>query len=194
MRTTIRVCGAAMAIMPASLALAAEEKTGAIPSIQQGLVTGITGIVVFLIVLVVLAKTVWPKIAAGLDEREEKIRQEIAAAEAARKQAKDALAEYEANLADARAQANTMLEETKAQQVRLAADLKASAQRDADQLRDKAMRDIEVARKAALSDIYTQAGTLATSIASKILQRELNPDDQQRLVDESLSELQSAMS
>lgn len=194
MRTTTRVCGFMLAMMPASLALAAEEETGAIPSLQQGLITGITGIVVFLIVLVILNKTVWPKIAQGLDEREAKIREEIEAAEAARQQAKEALDEYEANLADARAKANAMLEETKAQQQKLAAQLKAQAEQDAAKLREQAMRDIEAARKAAITDLYNQAGTLATGIASKILQRELSPEDQQRLVEESLGELQGAMS
>src|SRR5690606_27910473 len=90
------------------------------PSPSEGLVTGITAIVVFLIVFGILSFKVWPLISKGLDERTEKIRSEIEAAEMAQKQAKAALEQYEKNLADARAEAQRMLSEAVAQQQALA--------------------------------------------------------------------------
>ncbi|NBW89583.1 MAG: hypothetical protein EBR51_06680 [Gammaproteobacteria bacterium] len=51
------------------------------------------------------------------------IREEIESAEMARKQAKDALEQYQQSLAQARAEAQKMLETTKAQQTALAAEL-----------------------------------------------------------------------
>ena len=69
----------------------------------------ITTIVVFLIVLAIAVKAIWPKILAGLDEREAKIRDEIRSAEEAREQAKGLLSEYEKNLAEARNEANQMI-------------------------------------------------------------------------------------
>src|SRR5438128_430465 len=77
------------------------EEVSAIPSVEQGLVTGLTALIVFGIVFAVLAVKVWPAISKGLDERANKIRGEIAAAEAARKQAKEALEQYERSLAQA---------------------------------------------------------------------------------------------
>ena len=170
----------------------AHEAVGAIPNVSQGLVTGITAVVVFLIVLVVLQLKVWPTISKGLDERAAKIRDEIAAAEAARKQAAEALESYQQSLAQARAEAQAMLEETKAQQTKLAAELKAKADKDLGEMRDKARRDIETARRTALNEIYAESANLATQIASKILDREVSAQDNQRFVDESLAQLQNS--
>lgn len=162
-----------------------------IAGVQQGLAQAITTLIAFAIVFFVLYAKVWPKISGGLDERANKIREEIAAAEAARKQAKGALDEYERSLAQARAEAQKMLESTKTQQAELAAQLRAKADTELNQLRERAKRDIESAKRAALNEIYTESVTLATTMASKILQREINPGDQAKLVEESLAELAS---
>jgi F0F1-type ATP synthase membrane subunit b/b' len=53
------------------------------------------------------------------------------------------------------------------------------------------MKDIEAARANAVTDIYAQAAELSTSIAAKILRRNLNPDDQRDLVNRSLEQLQT---
>lgn len=170
----------------------AHEAVGAIPNVQQGLVTGLTAVFVFLIVLGVLGVKVWPVIVKGLDERAAKIRDEIAAAEAARKQAAEALESYQQSLAQARAESQAMLEETKAQQTKLAAELKSKADQELGEMRDKARRDIETARRAALNEIYAESANLATQIAGKILSREVSAQDNQHLVDESLVQLQNS--
>lgn len=152
----------------------------------------VTALVVFIIVLGVMGSMVWPRINKGLADREEKIRNEIEAAEMAQQQAKAALQQYEKNLADARAEAQQMLEQAKAQQQALAADLKAKAEAELNAMRERAKRDIDSAARTAINEIYAEAANLATAVAAKIIQRELNPGDQRRLVDESLSKIQSA--
>ena len=151
----------------------------------------ITAIIVFGIVAYIMGTQIWPKLASGLDDRTEKIRSEIAAAEAAREQAKSALDEYEKSLAQARAEAQQMLDETKSKQAELASELRAKNDREIQGLRDRAMQDIEAARKSALNEIYAESVSLATTIAGKILKREVNASDADRLVEESLAELGS---
>jgi F-type H+-transporting ATPase subunit b len=167
----------------------AHEALKPMPGVDEGLVTGITAMVVFALVFAVLAVKVWPVIATALDERASKIRSEIEAAELAQKQARAALEQYEKNLAEARAEAQKMLDTARAQQLALAAENKVKAEADLAQLRERATRDIETAKRAALSEIYEESARLATSIASKILQREVTAGDQSRLVEESLREL-----
>lgn len=176
------------------LALAAEEhdKQGAIATTKQGVATAVTALVVFALVFGVLAVKVWPVITRALDERADKIKSEIAAAEQARKDAKNALEEYNRNLAQARAEAQKMLEQTKQQQVELANQLKAKADLELNAMRERATKDIEAAKRAAIGEIYGEATTLATTLASKILRREIRPDDQRQLVEESLRQMQSA--
>ena len=153
-----------------------------------------TAIILFVIVLGLLSTMVWPKIVSGLDERNEKIKGEIAAAEDARKQAKEALNEYEKNLAEARAQAQQMLEETKATQNELAAQLKTRAETELNEMREKAKADIDAAKKQALNELYSESVNLATVMAGKILKREVSINDEQRLMDESLAELKTVNS
>jgi F-type H+-transporting ATPase subunit b len=152
-----------------------EPKAGVLPTVEQGIAPSVISLVVFGLVLAVVATKVWPQIAKGLDERATKIRDEIAAAEAARKQAKEALEQYERSLAEARAEAQRMLEKTKAQQQELANELKAKADQELNAMKDRARRDIESAKRAAISEIYNEAANLATSVAGKILQREVTP-------------------
>jgi F-type H+-transporting ATPase subunit b len=168
------------------------EKVEALPTVNQGVITGVTALVVFAIVFAVLAVKVWPVIGRALDERATKIREEIAAAEAARKQARDALEQYERSLSEARAEAAQMLEQTRKQQQLLADELRAKADAELSQMRDRARRDIETAKRAAVGEIYALAANAATSIAGKILQREVSSADQKRLIEESLGELQAA--
>lgn len=168
------------------------EKVGAMPTAKQGIATAATALVVFSITAAFLGLVVWPKITKGLQDREDKIRNSIEEAELAQEQAKAALAQYERNLAQARAEAQKMLDDAKAQQQAIAADLKVKAEAELALMREKARRDIDLAKRAAVSEIQEYATDLATRIAGKILQRDINPTDQQRLVTESLAELQSA--
>lgn len=152
----------------------------------------ISALVVFGVAVFVLGKFVWPKILGGLRDREQKIAGEIESAEKARKQASEALAQYEKNLADARAEAASMLEQTRADQQRLASELKAKADAELAAMRDAATRDIETAKREAIGELYAQAATLASEIAAKVLKREINAGDHKRLIEESLGELEAA--
>lgn len=180
--------------MPA-LVLAADDaahgtpKAGVLPTVAQGIVPMLVAIGVFVAALAILSIKVWPTILQGLKDRENKIREEIESAEAARQQAKDALEQYQISLQQARAEAARMLEETKVQQQQLAAELKARADAELTALRERALKDIESAKRAAVADLYAQSATLATMVAGKILRREIRPEDQHALVEESLGQL-----
>jgi F-type H+-transporting ATPase subunit b len=110
----------------------------------------------------------------------------------ARKQAKDALEQYQKSLADARSEAQKMIEATRAQQATIAAELKAKADVELNQMRERAMKDIEAAKRAAVSELFSHSTTLATAMAGKILRRTVNPGDTQQLVEESMAQLQTA--
>jgi F-type H+-transporting ATPase subunit b len=153
------------------------------------LVPLVATLVMFGVVFFVLNAKVWPVITKALNEREAKITKEIGDAESARKQAAAALNQYERALAEARTEAAHMLESTKAEQQKMAAEIKRKAETEITAMKDAATRDIESAKRAAISEVYAQMSTTATSIASKIIQRELNPADQARFVEESLAEL-----
>ena len=166
--------------------LAAE---GAANPVSFQVLPAVTAFVVFGIVFVVLAKFVWPTVSKGLDERNAKIVGEIKAAEEARAAAKAAQAEFEKSLANAREEAANMIKQARADAQRVADELKAKNDQELAEKVARANADIEAARKAAVADMQAQASVLATEIAGKILRRQVNDQDNQRLVQESLKEL-----
>lgn len=185
----------ASTLIASSTALGAPEggeKAGVLPTLAQGIVPMIVSLAVFGIVFAILAVAVWPKITKGLAEREAKIRSEIESAEMARQEAKMALEQYERALADARTQAQKELDKAKALQSQQLTELRAKADAEMAGLKDKAMHEIEAAKKIAIQEIYSQGAALSTAVAGRILQRELNPSDYQRLVDEAVGGLQGS--
>lgn len=175
-----------------TLALAAEEGgANPIPSVNEGLMTAVAGVVIFLICAVVLGTKVWPTILGGLNARAKKISDEIEAAELARSQAKDALEQYQQSLAQARAEAQREIDKARSQAQTIAAELRTKADAELNQMREKAMRDIESAKRAAVAEVYGSATDLATTLAGKVLKRSINAADSQSLVEESIRELQA---
>ncbi|MCH2141027.1 MAG: F0F1 ATP synthase subunit B [Phycisphaerales bacterium] len=156
--------------------------------------TLVTTVVVFLLFFGVAAVMVWPKILAGLDERDQKIRGEIERAEAARKEAADALRGQEDALRAARVEANEMIAKARADAESSARHMRASAEEELQSLREQAHREINAARETAIKDINSHAAELSTAIASRILRREISPADQHDLIDQTLQEFASANS
>ena len=152
-------------------------------------IPAVTALVVFIAFFLVLARKVWPPLLKGLEDRQTKIREEIEAAEAARAQANEALAEYEENLAKAKQEASEMIARARADAKAVAEELRSRNETELSEMKDRATREIAAARQAAITEIHSETAGLAAAIAAKILKREISSDDQQRLVEESLAEL-----
>jgi ATP synthase F0 subunit b len=132
-----------------------------------------------------------PNVLAGLKAREQRIRKDIADAEAARAKADATLREYNTQLAGAEAKMRDMLAKAASDAEKLATGIRMQAQQEAEEAKERATRDIEAAKNQALTEIYQQAADLSTAIDEKILRRNLNPDDQPDLVNQSLEQLTS---
>jgi F-type H+-transporting ATPase subunit b len=148
--------------------------------------------IIFVILLAILYPTAWKNVLAGLKKREDKIRGDIAAAEAARAKAELSLQEYTAQLATAEQKVRDLIGTATADAERIATNVRMQAQQESEVIKEKATKDIDAARRQALQEIYAQTAELSTSIAEKILRRNLNADDQRELVNESLQQLQNA--
>jgi F-type H+-transporting ATPase subunit b len=171
------------------LTLAAEG--GANP-LQFKLLSYGTAIVVTLCLFVLLAKLVWPKIIAGLDERYAKIKGEIEAAEKARHEAQAAQKKFEEKLQQAQAEATATIAAAQATARKVADELRAKNDTELAEMKARALADIQAAKEGAVKELNDHAVALATTMASKILRREVGAGDQSRLVSESLAELSRA--
>ena len=149
----------------------------------------IWNLLMFLILLGILWKFVWPKVLDGLQARETKLRTDLETAERSAKEAQAALAQRQEELARAQQDAQAVIEEARKSAEQVAMKVKADAEAEIVKMKERAEAEISSAKDAALSEVYAQTAELSTQIASRILKREINPTDQQQLVSDSLAEL-----
>jgi F-type H+-transporting ATPase subunit b len=145
--------------------------------------------VVFGISLYILIKAVFPRIRDALDKRRRSIEESIDAAEHTRVEADKILAEYRERLKEARAQSEEII-----QRARQTAEAHEHEARDAGreilaEAAKRAERDIEAATKRAIGDLRREVADLTVMATEKVTRKALNEDDQRRLVEEALSEL-----
>jgi len=146
-------------------------------------------LVIFLLVILVLGKFAWGPLLGGLQQREEFIRRSLKEAKADREAAEARLLEYEERLSGAGAEASQIIEQGKREGENLRANIEEKARDEADKMVERARREIEIAKQSAIKDLYATSSELATEIASRIVQRELNPQDHEKLISDSIKEL-----
>lgn len=181
----------AFATITSTLVLAAE---GTEPEGGNFLVTPNVGLMLwtllaFGITLVVLKKLAFPRIAEALDIRQKAIEDSINHAEQTRTEADQLLVDYRARLTEARAQADEILSKAKQTGDAQVAESHAKAREERDNQLEAARRDIEQATAKAKQDLRKEVADLTVTATEKITRRTLTGDDQQRLVDEALGEL-----
>ena len=165
------------------------DEAGETSLLNVSRVTFIWQVVLFLILMGVLSKFVWPQILKGLQAREQKQRTDLEAAEEAHRKAESTLAEYQSKLADARVESQQLIDQARTDADGVRVRLVNEAEAEIGRMRDRATDEIKLARQQALQDLYGHAATLATAVAAKVIQRNIDDADTQRLVDESLNEL-----
>jgi F-type H+-transporting ATPase subunit b len=172
---------------------AAQVSPFAGPGPQQ-IITSLTTLIIFLLLVVLLGKYAWGPIIAGLKSREDKIRKDIADAETTRGQAEATLRQYTEKLKAAEEQVRQLLSQAATDAEKLSQSIRMRAQADGEEIKERATRDIESAKNQALREVYEKTADLATEVASKILRRSLNADDQRDLVKRSLEQIETAQS
>ncbi len=136
-----------------------------------------------------LKKYAFPRITEALDKRQRSIEDSIDAADRTRSEADALLAEYRERLKEARGQADEIVD-----RARKAADMhERDSQEDAkarrEQMMEQTRRDIETETRRAIQEIRREVADLTVMATEKVTRKTLTEDDQRRLVDDALSEL-----
>jgi F-type H+-transporting ATPase subunit b len=146
-------------------------------------------IVCFGITYFVLRKYAFGPIQTMIDTRRERIEQAIAEADNARQEARSLLEEHKKLIGQAKTEAEEILTEARrvgeAQRERVREETEEDRQRRLEETR----RQIEQATHQALGQIREEVGKLSLLAAEKITRKSLTGDDQQRLIDEALAEI-----
>jgi F-type H+-transporting ATPase subunit b len=164
-----------------------EESSNFLVSPDVGLM--IWTLIAFLVALFVLRKWAWPAITEALDKRQRAIEESIETAERARTDAAALLEEYRQRLREARAQADEIVARArKAGEVHERETLEEAKVRR-EELLEQTRRDIEAETRRAIQEIRAEVADLTILATEKVTRKALDADDQRRLVEEALGEL-----
>jgi F-type H+-transporting ATPase subunit b len=151
----------------------------------------IWSLVTFVVYLVVLKKAAWGPLIQGLDQREAKMKQQIADAESARVKAEAMLAEHAKKLDRVQDEVKAILSEARRDAEHTKQDIVAAANKEAEATRKRAVEDIEHARDLAMKDLFDFVSSNVIGATEHVLGRALSGDDQNRLVQEALNQIGS---
>lgn len=148
-------------------------------------------IVTFLVLLALLARFAWRPLLDALEARQEAIRKSLDDARQAKEELQRLQAESARILAEARSEAAGIISSTRADAARFADEMKQKARGDADALVKHAQREIDSQTARAVQSIRREAIDLSVAVAAKILRRDISAADNERLVDDTIREMQT---
>jgi F-type H+-transporting ATPase subunit b len=149
-------------------------------------------IVTFLVLAALLRKFAWRPLLEALDRRQDAIRTSLDEAKTARQELARLTDESARVLAAARAEADAIISRTRADAARAGEEMKQKARADAENIVRNAEREIALETSRALQKVRDEAVDLSVAIASKIIQRNLSKEDNERLIAETLKGIQSS--
>ena len=143
-------------------------------------------ILTFLLLLTVLAKFAWKPLLKMLKDREELIRSSLEDAEKAKKKLERLNAEGEAIINQARSEAQSILSEGKTAAAKLKDETLDVAKEQAKKIASEAEKQINIEKEKAIAEIKSEVVNLSMSIAEKLINKNISPEDNKALIDESL--------
>ena len=154
--------------------------------------TFIVELIAFVIILGLLARLVIPPINRAMEARQEAIRKEFADLDKAKADANSAKDEFESQIAEARKEAAKIREEAREQGAAIIAEMREQAQAESARIVEHGKSQIEAERQQAIASLRSEAGTLATGLAGRIVGESLDDEARQsRVVERFLAELES---
>jgi F-type H+-transporting ATPase subunit b len=174
--------------------MAAAAVTAPLASSGSFLVTPNVGLMVWTLVLfglslVILWKLAFPRISEALDRRQKAIEDSIDAAERTRQEADQLLDEYRGRLREAREQAEEIVQRARQTAEVHERDATAEAQARREQLMEQTRREIEAETRRAIDEIRREVADLTVLATEKVTRKTLTAEDQRRLLEEAISEL-----
>jgi F-type H+-transporting ATPase subunit b len=176
-----------LAIVTPLAQAAEEESSNFLVSPDVGLM--IWTLLAFLVALLVLRKYAWPAITAALEKRQHMIEESIDTAERARAESAELLEEYRARLREARTQAEEIIARARKAGEVVERESVEEARAKREELLEQTRRDIEAETRRAIQEIRSEVADLTILATEKVTRKTLDDDDQKRLVEEALGEL-----
>ena len=151
-------------------------------------------IVTFLLLAGLLRKFAWRPMLDALERRQDAIKKSLDEARQAKKDLERVNEESARLLAEARVEADGIISRTRADAARAGEEMKLKARADAENIVRNAEREIALETSRAVQKVRQEAVDLSVAIASKLIQRNLSKEDNERLIAETLKGIQTSQS
>ena len=174
-------------VLPLAAAAAKEESSNFLVSPNVGLM--IWTLLAFLVTLFILNKFAFPVIKEALDKRAAAIEDSLSAAQKSKEESEALLAEYRERLKEARTQADDIVLRARKNAETFERDSQDQARQKREELLEQTRKDIDAETRRAIEQIRTEVADLTIQATEKVTGRVLTGDDQRRLVDEALADL-----
>jgi F-type H+-transporting ATPase subunit b len=168
---------------------ASEEEGGGSFLVEPGLGLMIWTLIAFLITYFILKKYAFPRIQDALEKRANAVAESIDAAKRTRDDAEELLQEYRERLREAREQAEDIVARARQASDRAMEESKAEAKHQREEMMEQTRREIDQETRRALAEIRREVADLTIVATEKVTRKTLDPDDQKRLVEEALQEV-----
>jgi len=177
------------AAIPLATEAAGGEEGGGSFLVSPGLGLMIWTLLLFGFTMWVLSKLAFPKIQEALDRRAKTIAESLDAAERQRRESDELLAEYRARLSEAREQADDIMARARKAAETAEAEATTAGREKREELVSAAKRDIEAETRRSLEQIRQEVADLTVLATEKVTRKSLSGEDQKRLVEEALAEV-----
>lgn len=147
-------------------------------------------ILTFVVLLALLAKFGWRPLLSALESRQAAIQKSLDDAERAKQELSKLQQESTKIIEQARVDAESILSKTRSDAERLRDDLKTKAKEEADTIVRNAQQQIQLQTRQALQQIRHEVADMAVMIASKLIERNLVKEDNDRLITETLNQIE----
>jgi F-type H+-transporting ATPase subunit b len=147
-------------------------------------------IATFLVLLFLLAKFAWRPLLKALEGRQEAIKRSLEDADKAKHELARLQQESTKIIDQARVDAEAILAKTRGDADRLREELKTRAKEEADTIIRNAQQQIELQTRQALQQVRREVADISVMIASKLLERNLGKEDNDRLINETLKQIE----
>lgn len=148
-------------------------------------------IATFLVLLALLAKFAWRPLLEALDQRQEAIRKSLDDAQLAKDELERLTQESAQVVRAGRVEAESIISRSRLDADRLREEMRQKARAEADTILRSAQQQIQLESERALQQIRREAVDLSVMIASKLIQRNLSKDDNERLINEAILQIET---
>jgi F-type H+-transporting ATPase subunit b len=147
---------------------------------------------VFGILIWFTVKFIWPPLLKAMEDRQKKIAEGLAAAERGQTELQSAHGEARGILHAAREQAKTIVDQANKRSSEIVEEARGTAISEGQRLVGDAKQEISLEQARARDALRRDVGTLAVAGASRLLQREIDPQAHADLIEQLAREVEGA--